>query len=463
MQIKTNEIAVELDNPFQFDLLDRQSEIETISSITTSVCAPLVMSIDSPWGTGKTTFIKMWQAYLEAQNVTAIYFNAWESDYAEDPLVALVAQLDRWVKGFNNDDPKCMAWKKAKSLLPSIAKSTVVNAAKIATFGSLDLEKEVEKVAADFVGESVTDLVDTFNEQASAINQFKELVGKTISALGDEQKNLLIFVDELDRCRPTYSIELLERIKHLFNIERIVFVLSTDIEQLSHSICAVYGNQFNARNYLQRFIDINYSLKTPDNRRYIDSLFRSLSIEDYFDNRDGGQLEKERLADCCEIFATRFSLSLRAINLLFTRVKLILHSVPTNYYLYGPLLISLVVLREHNIDLYTRYVKDPSVADEVISYLSEGLSNEMLTSFPLALVSAYLIVPNWDSSRDSRFKQLIEPYEKRLENKTYEYDELYQSADHTLRCISSLKNSESHVNLKTTMERVELFYRVNIS
>jgi predicted KAP-like P-loop ATPase len=47
------------------------------------------MSIDSPWGTGKTTFIKMWQAHLESQGVTSICFNAWESDYAEDPLVAL--------------------------------------------------------------------------------------------------------------------------------------------------------------------------------------------------------------------------------------------------------------------------------------------------------------------------------------------------------------------------------------
>jgi predicted KAP-like P-loop ATPase len=60
------------------------------------------MSIDSPWGTGKTTFIKMWQAHLESQSVTSICFNAWESDYAEDPLVALVAELDRWVKSLNN-------------------------------------------------------------------------------------------------------------------------------------------------------------------------------------------------------------------------------------------------------------------------------------------------------------------------------------------------------------------------
>jgi predicted amino acid-binding ACT domain protein len=250
------------------------------------------MSIDSPWGTGKTTFIKMWQAHLESQSVTSICFNAWESDYAEDPLVALVAELDRWVKSLNNPSLTEDAWNKAKSLLPGIAKSAAVATAKMVTFGGLDIEKEYEKIAANLVGGAVNNLVDSFNVQSSAIHQFKQNVEDTISALGDKQKNLLIFVDELDRCRPTYAIELLERIKHLFNIDRIVFILSTDIEQLSHSICAVYGNNFNARSYLQRFIDIDYSLKKLENTNYINSLIHSLSIDGYFkESHEKAQLQ----------------------------------------------------------------------------------------------------------------------------------------------------------------------------
>lgn len=462
MQIKTKDISIELDNPFKFDRLNRKEEIENISSIVTNICAPIVMSIDSPWGTGKTTFVKMWRAYLETQGITSIYFNAWESDYAEDPLVALVAELDQWVKSLNNESLTSGAWKKAKSLLPGIAKSAAVTAAKVATFGGLDIEKEYEKVTADFVGGTVNDLVDSYNIQSSAIHQFKELVENTITALGDEQKNLLIFVDELDRCRPTYAIELLERIKHLFNIERIVFVLSTDIEQLSHSICAVYGNEFNARNYLQRFIDIDYSMKEPENRSYINSLIHSLAINDYFGKRREGRYEEEHIVDCCDIFSTRFALSLRGINLLLTRVRLILSSVPSNHYLYEPLLISLVVIREHNPELYVRYVKDPKIADEVIAYFSQGLPSEILNSFPFSLISGYLIAPNLDFSSDSRFKELLAPYEKIVADEKHSHSDLGNAADKVIRIAGSTNGMGRSVNLKTSAERIELLHRVNV-
>jgi hypothetical protein len=462
MQIKTKDIPIDLENPFKHDLLDRKTEIENISSIVTSISAPLVMSIDSPWGTGKTTFIKMWRAHLESQGVTSIYFNAWESDYAEDPLVALVAELDRWVKTLDNPSLTEGAWKKAKSLLPGIAKSAAVTAAKIATFGGLDIEKEYEKVTADFVGGTVNDLVDSFNVQSSAIHQFKEIVENTISVLGDEQKNLLIFVDELDRCRPTYAIELLERIKHLFNIDRIVFVLSTDIEQLSHSICAVYGNNFNARSYLQRFIDIDYSLKEPENKSYIISLIHSLSIDDYFSNRREGRYEEEHLVDCCNIFSTRFDLSLRGINLLLTRVRLILSSVPSNQYLYEPLLISLVVMREHNPELYTRYINDPKIADEVIDYLAKDLPSSDLNSFPFSLISGYLIAPNLDFSNDSRFKELLAPYEKIIADESHKNSDLGYAADKVIRIAGSTNGMGRSVNLKTCTERIELLHRIKI-
>jgi hypothetical protein len=457
MQIKTKDIPIDPKEPFKHDLLDRKTEIENISLIATSVSAPLVMSIDSPWGTGKTTFIKMWQAHLESQSVTSICFNAWESDYAEDPLVALVAELDRWVKSLNNPSLTEDAWNKAKSLLPGIAKSAAVATAKMVTFGGLDIEKEYEKIAANLVGGAVNNLVDSFNVQSSAIHQFKQNVEDTISALGDKQKNLLIFVDELDRCRPTYAIELLERIKHLFNIDRIVFILSTDIEQLSHSICAVYGNNFNARSYLQRFIDIDYSLKKLENTNYINSLIHSLSIDGYFKD----SLEEAQFVDYCNIFSTRFDLSLRGINLLLTRVRLILSSVLKNHYLQTPLLISLIVIREHNPGLYTRYINNPKIANEVIDYLAEGLPSSDLNSFPFSLISGYLIASNLDFSSDGQFNELLAPYEKIIANNDHLNRESVNAARHTISIVRSITEREC-INLKIATERIELLHRIKI-
>jgi len=75
-------------------------------------------------------------------------------------------------------------------------------------------------------------------------------------------------IDELDRCKPSYSIQLLETIKHLFNVEGVYFIVATASEQLSHSINAVYGEKFESKRYLNRFFDQEYSLKSPDKEEY---------------------------------------------------------------------------------------------------------------------------------------------------------------------------------------------------
>ncbi|MBK7493258.1 MAG: hypothetical protein IPI17_15895 [Nitrosomonas sp.] len=81
-----------------------------------------------------------------------------------------------------------------------------------------------------------------------------DLIEKLTCDQGHLKKPLFIFIDELDRCRPLYAIELLERIKHLFVYQGIVFVIATDTEQLKHSINAIYGSGFDSTTYLRRFL-----------------------------------------------------------------------------------------------------------------------------------------------------------------------------------------------------------------
>ncbi len=74
------------------------------------------------------------------------------------------------------------------------------------------------------------------------------------------EKKIIIFIDELDRCRPDFAIETLEIVKHYFDIPNIVFVLSLDIEQLSHSIATCYGQNMDSSGYLRRFIDFQVNI-----------------------------------------------------------------------------------------------------------------------------------------------------------------------------------------------------------
>jgi len=275
---KPRDIEIDENGIFKNDLLNRKSEIENLTPIILNFNDPLVLALDSPWGSGKTTFVKLWRAYLKKElSVQSIYFNAWETDYAEDPLIVLVSELNKWLKA-NNESAATDFLEKAKKVLPSIIKQTAIAAIKAVTLNSVDGEK-FDRVVSDATGNITGDLIDDFNKQADSIEKFKDIITTALKILPDGQKNLIIFIDELDRCRPTYAIELLERIKHLFSIEQLVFILSTDTIQLTHSIRAVYGNGFDAKKYLQRFIDLDYALKKPEREKYIQLQLNKLGIE----------------------------------------------------------------------------------------------------------------------------------------------------------------------------------------
>jgi hypothetical protein len=443
---------------FKNDLLNRKSEIENLTPIILNFNDPLVLALDSPWGSGKTTFVKLWRAYLKKElSVQSIYFNAWETDYAEDPLIVLVSELNKWLK-VNNESAATDFLEKAKKVLPSIIKQTAIAAIKAATLNSIDGE-QFDRVVSDATGSITGDLIDDFNKQAESIDKFKEIITKALETLPADQKNLIIFIDELDRCRPTYAIELLERIKHLFSIEHLVFVLSTDTAQLTHSICAVYGNGFDAKKYLQRFIDLDYTLKKPEQEKYIQSQLNKLGINEEFLN----YYNFKGLESCLFFFAKRFNLKVRDINLLLTRIRLILYSIPHNNYLDAPLLISLLILRDKDKELYNQYIETPSIANEVYEFLCQGFlplqNNYNKENEVIADIIGHLITTNaFNDAENKAFKYLLEPYDKG-DNNTL-------SDNAICRIVSSLKERRINIDgksfLKLAVERIELVQQINL-
>ena len=89
-------------------------------------------------------------------------------------------------------------------------------------------------------------------------------------------------IDELDRCRPSYAVELLEIAKHLFSVDRIVFVLAVNRSELVHSIKALYGSEFDAQGYLGRFFDVDIRLPEPEREEFLEALLRAIDFDDYF-------------------------------------------------------------------------------------------------------------------------------------------------------------------------------------
>lgn len=78
-------------------------------------------------------------------------------------------------------------------------------------------------------------------EQKDIHAQIEELLA---SLLAERGNRLVIFIDELDRCKPTFAIQLLERIKHYFSNDQITFVFSVNTTELQHTIKQYYGTGF---------------------------------------------------------------------------------------------------------------------------------------------------------------------------------------------------------------------------
>lgn len=457
--------------PVETDFYERHKEIENLSPIVLNADSPLVFAIDGPWGMGKTTFIELWQYYLDLHDMQSIYINAWEHDFSEDPLLPMLSALDNWVNQQTKDNknkPISKIWEGIKNITPGLLKSSAIAAAKLGTFGALDLEKEYEKVLADFAGDNVnniSNLIDNYQLKKSVLDKFKNDLNLVLETLPENQPNLIIFVDELDRCKPTFAVDMLERIKHLFDIKKIVFVLSINRDQLSKTVQGIYGSKFDGINYLKRFIEFDYQLNEIDNNRYINSLFKHKDIEQFLNNRSRGYEEYSTIHEMFNFVAKKFKLPPRDINQIVTRFRLIMRSIRKKQRIDTPILFSLLLLRHLNIELYNNYINDIFQANNVIEFLY-GLpdTKTILPTFYPWVAGALIRTGNsYDEEHDltpliNFWEELIRDWAEDSSHPNFSKIQLvykYSKSDDSFWLTSSMR--------KLAYGRIELTNKIDIS
>ncbi|WP_426166415.1 KAP family P-loop NTPase fold protein, partial [Polaromonas sp. DSP2-3-2b2] len=181
MKYRVQELEVPADEPFKNDALNRKPLVEFLSGLIGRLAGPFVLALDSPWGTGKTTLVKMLQADLGRQDFLCVYFNAWQVDYVNDPLVALVSAIDeiRLPNGAAQSQFRTHL-QTARKITTAVAKRGVIAVAKAATLGGLDLEKDIEAVATEVAGGLAGDAVDAFQKEKKSLEKFRQEVAKAI-------------------------------------------------------------------------------------------------------------------------------------------------------------------------------------------------------------------------------------------------------------------------------------------
>ena len=255
IRIQPKSIDVPKDDPFRHDLLGRKEFADTLAATLGAIAGPGVFAIDGGWGTGKTTFLAMFSRLLENEDFRVVNINAWETDYADSPLAALVSKVAEV-------EPEPSRRAKFKKVGARALKAAFPAAVKIATYGLVEIGAASEKVIGDVLAKFAESGLARFEEDAQCMTKFKE--GLRDLAAQDGEKPLVVVVDELDRCRPTHAVEMLETIKHAFDVDNLLFVLALSRHQLDESAKVLYGDSVSLESYFKRFFDVELVLPEAD-------------------------------------------------------------------------------------------------------------------------------------------------------------------------------------------------------
>lgn len=248
-----------------------------------------VLNINSEWGSGKSYFLKRWANSIR-NNHPVIYFDAWSNDFHNEPLTLIlgeiIEQLESLIKGRDRQNKiKALVQHSGnvlKATAPELAKGIVKKLVNVdvSSISQRVEDQENETIAADTLSASTKALLSLHKQQQSSIAELKSTIQSILedvicSENSDQQSRwspMYIFIDELDRCRPTFAVELLEVVKHIFSMDKVIFVVATDTEQLQHSIKAIYGQGFDSEKYLGRFFNRSFTLASPCMDTFIEAL-----------------------------------------------------------------------------------------------------------------------------------------------------------------------------------------------
>jgi len=267
------------------DLLRRNESIAHFVTLLDNIEGPFSIALDGKWGSGKTFFVKQAKLVLDIYNdilekyssidskkikeavekynvakepplislkQVTVYYDAWSNDNDIDPILSIMSEILQSI----NSDFDFKAPVKTKDVFSAVIEFFT--------------NRKIESLLNSTEGEDPFFKLKSHKDMQSLISEF---LGSLLPEQGDR---LVIFIDELDRCKPSYAVQLLERIKHYFISDQITFVFSVNLTELQHTIKQHYGNDFDAHRYVNRFFDMLISLPPAKTTNY----FQTLGLSD---------------------------------------------------------------------------------------------------------------------------------------------------------------------------------------
>jgi len=363
----------------------------------------------------------MLQANLQSEGLTTIYYNAWENDFSDDPFIAFVGEIEERIENgvIVPDEPKRSSGylnkvKETGLKLTPLAIKLITRG----TLGSIDEIKSLigddsDKQLADFLTKLAAEEIKGYRERKKSMSQFKEHLQNFVGSVAKQGNRypIVFFIDELDRCRPNYVLELLERIKHLFSVAGIVFVLAVDKKQLVQSVKSLYGLQMDPEGYLRKFIDLEYQLPQPSSTDFCNYLIDSFGINELLLKRQN-QIERCSLCRYFVILVDMFDISLRVQAQCFMQINMVLRTTVLDEFLDICYLTFLTVLKSRSA-LYNAFNNREINDEQFLSALSENYDLNMLNEFDDHLKPEIVATIKRAYKDHAEYEELVRAYKQK--------------------------------------------------
>lgn len=308
------------DQPSQMDSLDFRSYVEALKDLIfhNKTQTPLTLGVFGRWGTGKTTLMRMLEKELNKEGITTVWFNAWQYSNEDELwaafLQSMLNKISYSLGSFRLPIFKTklffrrIQWENLPRLILEFLLRTILAVLPVLFIDPISQQITPEAKPYLDIGGNITAFVlailivikpiidsirknlsinisdfqrtSSYQEHIAFLDKFREHFSDIVLCLPRKgNKRLAVFIDDLDRCSPERTIQVLDAIKLFVDVEGCIYILGLDVDVVQRAIIHKYQDDPVAqREYMSKIIQLPFQLP-PLTRDEMREFLRQLTLD----------------------------------------------------------------------------------------------------------------------------------------------------------------------------------------